>query len=539
MMIVGRTYLQSTLKSSLEKVLREKKPCEIDPKKIADSDSPKSEVLKENLQNLKEIAEETLSSIVNSASRCPLLMCQMFSVLKQLAEEYFPTRPEVKYSVMSGFVFLRFFTRAIGDPKKFDLVTEPAGDAMTSRTLVLLSKIVQSLGNHVAAKSAPQVAKEDYMSPVMERFVSPSWVDAICGFLETISTFPVQRDRCDEPPMLLREGWMMKKSCGKGNVFRPRKSFTNRHFTLTTTELRYAGSKDSKTPNRIPASHILDVERMEDSSFSSSMCMSNLLRIKLPNNKSLIIQAKNCVEQKQWMESLNRVRLANANRLEKCHPGAFRDGKWEWCAKNCVEQKQWMESLNRVRLANANRLEKCHPGAFRDGKWECCESYCERNRGCEPVTTSDVRLNIDVQREMECIYNLCASKLGEMRGILSRINETTADSGMCGSGEAIYFNTDAYGVRWYEAPDVNTEPEFSRTLQITLQKLCEYVEELLRIHTDYLDDHRRRNRIGSLQFPIGEENYPRVSPAKQQQVLQPLAQSTGNVSIFKTRSSPG
>ncbi|CAG0914878.1 unnamed protein product, partial [Notodromas monacha] len=41
MMIVGRTYLQSTLKSSLEKVLREKKPCEIDPKKITDSDSPK------------------------------------------------------------------------------------------------------------------------------------------------------------------------------------------------------------------------------------------------------------------------------------------------------------------------------------------------------------------------------------------------------------------------------------------------------------------------------------------------------------------
>ncbi len=134
-------------------------------------------------------------------------MCQMFSVLKELALSHFPSRPEVKYSVLSGFVFLRFFAPAILSPKLFNLVAEPSScDPVSSRTFTLLSKTVMSLGNHVSSKSLPPLRKEDYMSDLMEECASTERLEKVRTFLETISTFPQQGGRTDEPPMVLREG---------------------------------------------------------------------------------------------------------------------------------------------------------------------------------------------------------------------------------------------------------------------------------------------------------------------------------------------
>lgn len=64
-------------------------------------------------------------SITNSALSCPTLMCELFHVLRQLAVERFPNNNEIRYSVISGFIFLRFFAPAILGPKLFDLTTAP------------------------------------------------------------------------------------------------------------------------------------------------------------------------------------------------------------------------------------------------------------------------------------------------------------------------------------------------------------------------------------------------------------------------------
>lgn len=64
-------------------------------------------------------------------------MCELFQVLKELAIERFPKNNEVRYSVISGFVFLRFFAPAILGPKLFDLTTSPIVSILCLQLLYL------------------------------------------------------------------------------------------------------------------------------------------------------------------------------------------------------------------------------------------------------------------------------------------------------------------------------------------------------------------------------------------------------------------
>jgi len=54
----------------------------------------------------------------------------------------FPNERDIRYSAVSGFIFLRYFCPAILGPKLFGLRTEFA-DANTSRTLTLATKVLQ------------------------------------------------------------------------------------------------------------------------------------------------------------------------------------------------------------------------------------------------------------------------------------------------------------------------------------------------------------------------------------------------------------
>ncbi|KAK3872380.1 hypothetical protein Pcinc_022537 [Petrolisthes cinctipes] len=157
MKLVGHHYLRSTLKPTLDLIFRERKPCEIDPTKLQQGESRDI-----NLSNIKEYISVILKAIINSALSCPPVMCQIFSELKELANTYFPNEREVRYSVISGFVFLRFFAPAILHPKLFDLTSEQI-DPSTQRTLTLLSKTVQSVGNLVSSRTSHPNFTESYM----------------------------------------------------------------------------------------------------------------------------------------------------------------------------------------------------------------------------------------------------------------------------------------------------------------------------------------------------------------------------------------
>jgi len=73
---------------------------------------------------LQGYVKQVFRAITSSALQCPALMCEAFHQLQQIACSCFPINNEVRYSVISGFIFLRFFAPAILGPRLFDLTTE-------------------------------------------------------------------------------------------------------------------------------------------------------------------------------------------------------------------------------------------------------------------------------------------------------------------------------------------------------------------------------------------------------------------------------
>ncbi|KAI5642262.1 GTPase-activator protein for ras-like GTPase domain-containing protein [Phthorimaea operculella] len=233
MRLTGASYLRSVLRPTLAAVLTEKKPCEIDPARVKPSAA-----IATNLANLKDYVERVFSAITQSYATCPAAMCRLFDALRACAARHFPRNGEVRYSVVSGFIFLRFFAPAILGPRLFDLTTEQI-DPQTNRTLTLISKTIQSLGNLVSSRSAQQVCKEEYMAELYKSFCTPRHslgnlvssrsaqqvckeeymaelyksfctprhVQAIRQFLEIISTTTdTQNNNIQETPVLLKEG---------------------------------------------------------------------------------------------------------------------------------------------------------------------------------------------------------------------------------------------------------------------------------------------------------------------------------------------
>lgn len=119
MRLIGLQYLHKTLRPTIDLIFNEKKPCEIDPTRVKDANTVQT-----NVANLKSYVHRIFEAITQSAVHCPALMCQIFHNLKECAMTYFPGNREVRYSVISGFIFLRFFAPAILGPRLFDLTTE-------------------------------------------------------------------------------------------------------------------------------------------------------------------------------------------------------------------------------------------------------------------------------------------------------------------------------------------------------------------------------------------------------------------------------
>lgn len=79
---------------------------------------------------------------------------KIFHELQNEVIKKFPNEPSVRYTSISGFIFLRFFAPAILGPKLFGLSTGKQiyliveyANKRTGRTCTLLAKTIQSLSN--------------------------------------------------------------------------------------------------------------------------------------------------------------------------------------------------------------------------------------------------------------------------------------------------------------------------------------------------------------------------------------------------------
>uniref|UniRef100_A0A6A7G5G4 Ras GTPase-activating protein 3-like n=2 Tax=Hirondellea gigas TaxID=1518452 RepID=A0A6A7G5G4_9CRUS len=432
MKLSGQHYLKETLKPAIDQVCREKKPCEVDPARI-----PSTENRDTNLANLCEYTNTILRSINNSALSCPPVMCQIFSELREHANAIFPNQREVRYSVISGFIFLRFFAPAILGPKLFD-ITKHQIDMSTLRTLTLISKTVQGVGNLVSSRNLNHTCKEEYMRDVFALCTNNKLVDAARTFLEIISCMPNGNLKAYDTPVILREGVMIKRAQGRKKF--GLKNFKTRFFRLNTRSLTYAKNKGSVPLCIIPVEDILAVEPVQESSFKCN----NMFQLVQPN-RTLYIQAANCVEEKEWLDLLTKV----------CQ-------------------------------YNKHRLKQYHPGAYLNSHWQCCKAGSEHAPGCSAVSNYlevDLNIQIDAEREMESILGLLLSNITKLK----QLHE------VCKSGGDVVV-----------AGITLEEPAAT---QRCIERVMDAVMTLHQHHMSHRNTLRHTTRPGSKQAPIGDDNY--------------------------------
>ncbi|MED6275978.1 Ras GTPase-activating protein 3, partial [Characodon lateralis] len=116
MKLAGMHYLQVTLKPIIDEICTEHKSCEIDPVKLKESEN-----LETNRENLRHYVDRIFSVITSSGVRCPTVMCDIFFSLRESAATRFQVDPDVRYTAVSSFIFLRFFAPAILSPNLFHL----------------------------------------------------------------------------------------------------------------------------------------------------------------------------------------------------------------------------------------------------------------------------------------------------------------------------------------------------------------------------------------------------------------------------------
>ncbi|KFP53423.1 Ras GTPase-activating protein 3, partial [Cathartes aura] len=437
MKLAGMHYLQVTLKPIIDEICQVHKPCEIDPVKLKDGEN-----LENNRENLRQYVDRIFTVITKSGVSCPTVMCDIFFSLRESAAKRFQGDLDVRYTAVSSFIFLRFFAPAILSPNLFQL-TPHHPDPQTSRTLTLISKTIQTLGSLSKSKSAN--FKESYMASFYDYFNEQKYADAVKNFLDLISSSGRKDHKSIEQPILLKEGFMIKRAQGRKRF--GMKNFKKRWFRLTNHEFTYQKSKGDHPLCSIPIENILAVERLEEESFK----MKNMFQVIQPERRVLYIQAN-----------------------------------------NCVEAKDWIDILTKVSQCNKKRLTVYHPSAYLNGHWLCCKATADNTPGCTPCTgglPANIQLDIDGDRETERIYslfNLYMPKLEKMQEA-------------CGS-KSVY---DGPEEEEYSTFIIDDPKETYKTLKLIIEGVGTLEQE----HAQYKRDKFKKTKYGSQEHPIGDKSF--------------------------------
>ncbi|XP_055062266.2 ras GTPase-activating protein 3 isoform X1 [Misgurnus anguillicaudatus] len=440
MKLAGMHYLQVTLKPVIDEICTDHKPCEIDPVKLKESEN-----LDTNRENLRHYVDRIFNVITSSGVSCPTVMCDIFFSLRESAATRFQVDPDVRYTAVSSFIFLRFFAPAILSPNLFHLRPHHP-DPCTSRTLTLISKTIQTLGSLAKSKSAN--FKESYMAAFYDYFNEQKYADAVKNFLDLISSSGRWDQKSIETPIMLKEGFMIKRAQGRNRF--GLKNFKKRWFRLTNHEFTYHKAKGNSRGDgalcSIPIENILAVERLEEESFK----MKNMFQVIQPE-RALYIQAN-----------------------------------------NCVEARDWIDILTKVSQCNRKRLSTYHPSAYLNGHWLCCKMSADAAPGCTPCTgglPANIQLDVDGDRETERIYSLFNTYMSK----LVKMQEA------CGS-KSVY---DGPEQEEYSTFVIDDPQETYKTLRLVISA----VQTLEQQHMQYKRDKFRKTKYGSQEHPIGDQSF--------------------------------
>ncbi|MED6283929.1 RasGAP-activating-like protein 1, partial [Characodon lateralis] len=341
MKAVGMLYLHEVLKPIINRIFDERKYIELDPCKIDlnhtrrisfKSGVSEAEVRDYSVEMLQSYLTSIIESIVNSVDQCPSVMRVAFKQLHKRVEEQFtePENEDVKYLAISGFFFLRFFAPAILTPKLFQLRDQHA-DTRTSRTLLLLAKALQSVGNLGLQLGH---GKEQWMAPLHPIILHS--VTSVKDFLDKMIDIDhdivssVPQRAVFMPSVTVKEGYLHKHKA-EGPQLLSRFAFKKRYFWLTSETLSYAKTSDWQVRTSIPIQRVCAVERVDENAFQQQNVMQVITQDNDGKLNTMYIQCKNVNELNQWLSAIRKASIYNERMLPSFHPGVHRSGKWTCC----------------------------------------------------------------------------------------------------------------------------------------------------------------------------------------------------------------
>uniref|UniRef100_A0A2K5YRK5 RAS p21 protein activator 4 n=1 Tax=Mandrillus leucophaeus TaxID=9568 RepID=A0A2K5YRK5_MANLE len=212
----------------------------------------------------------------------------------------------VPFIAVTSFLCLRFFSPAIMSPKLFHL-RERHADARTSRTLLLLAKAVQNVGNMDTPASRAKEAWMEPLQPTVRQGVAQlkDFITKLVD-IEEKDELDLQRTLSLQAPPVKEGPLFIHRTKGKGPLMSS--SFKKLYFFLTTEALSFA-----KTP--------------------SSKCVNEL---------------------NQWLSALRKVSINNTGLLGSYHPGVFRGDKWSCCHQKEKTGQGCDKTRSRVTLQEWN-----------------------------------------------------------------------------------------------------------------------------------------------------------------------------------------
>ncbi|KAM6242244.1 ras GTPase-activating protein 4B [Porphyrio hochstetteri] len=393
--VTGMPYLHTVLGRTITRVFEEKKYVELDPGKVEVKDvgcsglhrvQTEGEVIEQGRQQLQSYLGELLDAIAQSAPACPPVIRAVFRQLFRRVEERFPQHQHARFVAVTSFLCLRFFSPAVMTPKLFHL-RETHADARTSRTLLLLAKAVQMVGNMEPAAGR---AKEAWLAPLLPAL--QQGIARLKGFITRLVGMEEEKEEegngqlLPPPSAVVKEGPLfMHKTRGKGPLLAAAAA-KKLHFCLTGETLSFSKSPGAQHSGTIPLADILAAEKVEEKSFGSSHVMQVVYVGAGGQQETAYLQCKCVNELHQWLSALRKACGSNPRVLRDYHPGVFRGDKWSCChqrertglgcdrTRHGVTLQDWSDPLDPA--AEAQRLFQ-HlwglQGALREKYWELLE----------------------------------------------------------------------------------------------------------------------------------------------------------------------
>ncbi|XP_068824241.1 ras GTPase-activating protein 4B isoform X1 [Capricornis sumatraensis] len=355
--VAGMRYLHGVLGPIIDRVFEEKKYVELDPSKVEVKDvgcsglhrpQTEAEVLEQSAQTLRAHLGALLSALSRSVRACPAVVRATFRQLFRRVRERFPSAQDenVPFIAVTSFLCLRFVSPAILAPKLFHL-RERHADARTSRTLLLLAKAVQNVGNMDTPASR---AKETWMEPLQ-----PTVRQGVAQLKDFITKLvdiqekdelDLQRALSLQAPPVKEGPLFIHRTKGKGPL--TSSSFKKLHFSLTMEALSFAKTPSSKKSTLIKLANIRAAEKVEEKSFGSSHVMQAIYTDDSGRLQTAYLQCKCVNELNQWLSALRKVCINNTGLLGSYHPGVFRGDKWSCCLQRdktdlgCNKTRSWV-----------------------------------------------------------------------------------------------------------------------------------------------------------------------------------------------------